>query len=91
MRVGRLYLYRLDTESGTPQLQQLSSTDMPGILDIKWSQHPVTDRPLFGLVNSVGQLRILGITDNNVSMVTEDKVGECLGLSLEWNNTVQQR
>lgn len=87
MRIGRLTLYSLNTGS-SPQLDVQSETDMPGILDIKWSYVPIADHPTIALVNSVGQLRVYNVKeDNTVAMVTEAELEpQSLGLSLEWNN-----
>ncbi|XP_052814891.1 diphthine methyltransferase-like [Mya arenaria] len=87
-RVGRLYLYALSNQSGSPSLEQLTSQDMPGVLDIKWSYHPVAGQACFALVNSVGELRVYKLLeDRSVAMVTRAELTpQSLGLSLEWNN-----
>ena len=66
---------------------------MPGILDIKWSYLPLNESPTFALVNSVGQIHVYKVNDDNtVAMVTKEELTpSSLGLSLEWNNMKQGR
>ncbi|XP_052266714.1 diphthine methyltransferase-like isoform X2 [Dreissena polymorpha] len=87
-RVGCLYMYSLDTQSGVPTLQQCTRLDMPGVLDIKWSCEPVQGHPTFALVNSIGELQLYKLGSNKaVSIETKAELSpHSLGLSLEWNN-----
>ncbi|KAK3579536.1 hypothetical protein CHS0354_028368 [Potamilus streckersoni] len=62
VRVGRLYIYQLEKEF--LRLQERLKLDMPGVLDIKWSHQLINGRPTFGLVNSVGQLRVYQFMEN---------------------------
>ena len=93
VRVGRLYLYKLDNQSENPQLHLCTSLDMPGILDIKWSYQLLQNQPCFAVVNSVGYLKVFVVNaDNDFVMVTEEALDDdCLGLSLEWNNMLGPR
>ncbi|KAL4240914.1 Diphthine methyltransferase [Mactra antiquata] len=92
VRVGRLYMYKLENQStSTPKLKLCTSLDMPGILDIKWSYQTINGRPYFGVVNSVGQIKVFVVKNEDmVVMVTEEQLDvvndDGLGLSLEWNN-----
>jgi hypothetical protein len=77
-------------------------TDMPGVLDIKWSPDLVGDSPVFGLVNSIGAAELYvidqregvggGSTNIEVTKLTGVNLGEnVLGLSLDWANRITKR
>ena len=95
MRVGRLYLYRLEIHQLELKLETVRERDMPGILDIKWCTHLINDRLAFGLVNSVGELQLYQLatcTDHHVLQFSQLRFcASGLGLSLEWDNLVQQK
>ena len=96
VRVGRLYLYRLKLHEAELRLELVWERDMPGILDIKWCTHLINDRLTFSLVNSVGEVQLYQIAmcrDHHlVEHVSQIRVCPSgLGLSLEWDNVLQQR
>lgn len=81
---------------------QIYMSDMPGVLDIKWSPDLVGDRPVFGLVNSVGAAELYvidqregvggGSTNTEVTKLAGVNLGEnVLGLSLDWANRITKR
>lgn len=92
-RLGKLHAYRLKQEEETQSLEHVQTTDMPGILDIKWCPSLIDNQSLFGLVNSIGQLQIYQLNDDHKSdFVTSTELGtEVLGLSLDWSNRVHNR
>ncbi|KAL3876176.1 hypothetical protein ACJMK2_034047 [Sinanodonta woodiana] len=65
VRVGRLYIYQLEKEF--LKLHEQLKLDMPGVLDIKWSYQLINGQPTFGLVNSLGQLRVYQFIGNENS------------------------
>ncbi|XP_063444635.1 diphthine methyltransferase-like [Mytilus trossulus] len=89
-RLGKLHTYRLKEEEETQSLDHVQTTDMPGILDIKWCPSLIDNQSLFGLVNSIGELQIYQLNDDGKSVfVTSTELGtEVLGLSLDWANRV---
>ena len=96
VRVGRLYLYRLEIHQLELRLETVWERDMPGILDIKWCTHLINDRLAFGLVNSVGELQLyqLDTCRDNHLVLEVSQLLVCpsgLGLSLEWDNNVEQK
>lgn len=94
-RHGKLHVYRLTSGQS---LTTETILDMPGILDIKWSPSATPEGSIAALVNSVGQLRLYtlagsddGAPDKRVNMsevTTFDLGDDCLGLSLDWSNRV---
>ena len=93
-RKGRLYVYQLSSASDqeSPPLTCVHTADMPGILDIKWSSARLQEKAVFGLVNSVGELRLFDLEDYKVAEISKISLGEdVLGLSLDWSNKVSNR
>ena len=93
-RIGRLYVYQLSSASDpeSPPMTCVHTADMPGILDIKWSSAKLQEKAVFGLVNSVGELRLFDLKDykvTEISKISLDK--DVLGLSLDWSNKVSNR
>ena len=70
-------------------------TEMPGVLDIKWSPDLVNGSPAFGLVNSVGVAELYVLNNSAEVKVTKllgVNLGEnVLGLSLDWSNRINKR
>ena len=92
-RLGRLLTFTLRKHTGgaTTELCQTEQREVAAILDIKWCHVPLSDMPLFGVVNASGQLVIvtLGSADQG-SVMTNDvtTVGiteQGLALSLDWS------
>lgn len=97
-RIGRLYVYKVQQQNDCPQLELQTSLDTSGILDIKWCPSLYNGHPVFGLVSSSGQLQIYklertDIDDLHISLQCEKSVSddECLGLSLDWSNRLDNR
>ncbi|XP_071478335.1 LOW QUALITY PROTEIN: diphthine methyltransferase-like [Diadema antillarum] len=88
-RKGQLQLNKLEECQEGPktavELNEVQRVDLPGILDIKWCQHMINDKPTLGLVDAEGGLKIfvLDVELNHIS--TTDIDSDCLGLSLDWS------
>ena len=97
VRVGRLYLYRLQMHGLDLRLETVWEKDIPGILDIKWCTHLLNDRLTFGLVNSAGCLQLYQLDtcrDHHHLFIQSAQLRFCLaglGLSLDWDNIVQPK
>ncbi|KAK3091025.1 hypothetical protein FSP39_016585 [Pinctada imbricata] len=94
-RVGRLYLHRLEGDPESQTLKNVSSTDMPGILDIKWCTVPIDEQSVFGLVTSVGELQVYKLkstaVEDGIEQLSVSSLGDdILGLSLDWSNKVSK-
>ncbi|KAI9321731.1 hypothetical protein BX666DRAFT_2023826 [Dichotomocladium elegans] len=93
-RKGRLYLYKVDPNGPMP-LQQQQAIDTPAILDMKWNHALVDDRPVLGVVDSLGGLRLYGLEAGQLKansddlQLTKEETG-VLALSLDWAGRVHQ-
>ncbi len=68
---------------------------MQGILDIKWCVQRCPE-PTLGLVNAAGQLQLWQMPDSELvsppqKMAQVDLGESCLGLSLDWDDSKQER
>lgn len=91
VRKGRLYIYKVDPYGSKP-LERLQTIETPAILDMKWNHALVDDRQVLGVVDSIGGLKLYGLTSENVLeeyehiQVVEDH--SILNLSLDWASRV---
>ncbi|PRP77308.1 protein phosphatase 2C-related protein [Planoprotostelium fungivorum] len=94
-KVGRLYLYQLN-QSYT-EFHEVSTMDVPAILDLKWSYQENSQKKLSGMVDAAGRLTILQLESQNdsyrmselCSTQVDDAEG-ALSLSLDWSDRVKK-
>jgi len=111
-RVGRLFLLSLGHLSSTasqPDLERLTeldvlhSTDVPGVLDIKWCDgvygKEESGLPLFAAVDANGDLSLWSVNRTEMTGAAECQLleilsaedGGCLALSLDWSTVMCRR
>lgn len=102
-RLGRLYSFRLSSDSYSSEnspssmsrLVQLESTDVPAVLDIKWSNITLNDNALvYAVADAHGFISIQKLhlneelKDESMSSQVIHQVqveSDCLALSLDWS------
>lgn len=73
-----------------PPLTELQRIDTPAILDLKWCQVPVSEKPLLGMATASGEIQLHTLTSQegrcSLKSVTSAEVGvDRLALSLDWS------
>ncbi|GAB1600995.1 diphthine methyltransferase-like, partial [Argonauta hians] len=91
-RVGKLYVYQLETEDSQELLTIDEVSDHSGILDIKWFRSDLYGHTSFALVDAEGQLCFYQLDkdeDQNKrhhTLTSSEELGEnVIGLSLDWS------
>ena len=87
-----MFTLRQHNSGATTELRQTELREVPAVLDIKWCHIPLSDLPIFGVVNASGQLVIETLcSDDRGSVVVTDDVSTVviaehgLALSLDWS------
>ncbi|XP_069691280.1 diphthine methyltransferase [Periplaneta americana] len=96
-RLGRLYLFAIDSSKG---LNLLQSLEMPAILDTKWCHCEINGKILLAVANAVGDVELYELCTgrDNASewhsckldllckhSIIQDVSSETLALSLDWS------
>jgi len=85
-KVGKLYLFNIDSKVKLNQLQQF---DTGAILDLKWSHKRFADQVSLGQVDAGGMLTIFGLEEDHLSSIQRISLSkDAIGLSLDWNNRI---
>ena len=112
-RVGRLFLFSLgqlprdeasqQDSAGRMELDLLHSTDVPGVLDIKWCDgiygQQESGLPLFAAADANGDVSLWSVSRTESTGAAECQLleilsaedGSCLALSLDWSTPVCRR
>ena len=112
-RIGRLYLLSLghlpsdkasqQDSAAVTELDLLHSTDVPGVLDIKWCDgiygHQQIGLPLFAVADangdlglwSVNRLETTGAAECHLLEILSAEDGGSMALSLDWSTAVCRR
>uniref|UniRef100_A0A8C8Y5J8 Diphthine methyltransferase n=1 Tax=Panthera leo TaxID=9689 RepID=A0A8C8Y5J8_PANLE len=90
VRLGRLYLYRLNADSSACPLLEIQRRDTSAILDMKWCLVPVAGHALLGVADAGGSVELLRLVGSENAYTLQPFSSfalekQCLALSLDWS------
>lgn len=97
-RMGQIQMYELktgDDDNASPRLAKNSCLEVEGVLDMKWSERTMGERPVLGVADAGGSLTLYSLDESGgkleerVKFERDDDNGEVLALSLSWDESNQ--